>query len=558
MMNIVNIAREWDEATVAQFLKTVESVCVTLENRCQPLQKEDLTFHEHRIWYSQIRRMLHHIVCGETPEERKILMTCYTLRCMNVDHMFYYDPEVFPNSAYDVHITKNLPLWDPFTFQHWLQATDQHTQKLPNGCWQWTGNLKEENTPRLNSMNVRLTVYKLLKGDVTGKLHMTCDTPLCVRLDHMFDVTDMEQFKKWRLQQMLKSCIVHPETKCMLYNYTPENSKTYAGTIFLDKNIHAHRLAWILTNGDIASSDIFVRHDSEGKQVCASRRCINVDHLSLGTQQENLADSIQLGTLPRGERCFNSTISDEVATLIKQNKDNESNKQRAERFGTTVAIVHNIDNGLSWTHIPDAHGQVSRSRKTAINAERAVQRKHIREVGVTAAEYKEIVQRAEGRAVVQPVQPNSSFPKPCLILRTGGNKVGRSSFKPLSRPAYLWVFEYYHNNSTLLRPGRVGQVRHLCINKFCIEQTHLQYGTPIMNRQDSLKRKLTPEQALRIFERKAEDRHTLAAEYKVKYNTISAIQRGRSWLSVTQPSQVPVDPKLHLIQSELSHAKSIT
>lgn len=52
---------------------------------------------------------------------------------------------------------------------------------------------------------------------------------------------------------------------------------------------HAHRYAWVLIHGPIASRSHVVCH------TCANRRCVNPAHLYLGTCKQNTQDIIQVG-----------------------------------------------------------------------------------------------------------------------------------------------------------------------------------------------------------------------------------------------------------------------
>lgn len=66
-------------------------------------------------------------------------------------------------------------------------------------------------------------------------------------------------------------------------------SKTGYGVVGLNgKVIGAHRAAWILTNGEVPDG-LFVCHK------CDNRRCINPDHLFLGTAKDNTQDMISKG-----------------------------------------------------------------------------------------------------------------------------------------------------------------------------------------------------------------------------------------------------------------------
>ncbi len=55
------------------------------------------------------------------------------------------------------------------------------------------------------------------------------------------------------------------------------------------KTLRAHRVAWELVNGAIPEG-LFVRHF-----VCNNPRCVNVDHLRLGTHADNMHDIVTSG-----------------------------------------------------------------------------------------------------------------------------------------------------------------------------------------------------------------------------------------------------------------------
>lgn len=67
------------------------------------------------------------------------------------------------------------------------------------------------------------------------------------------------------------------------------------GKIWLNGvTLNAHRAVWILTKGPIPKG-LFVCH------ACDNRKCINIDHLWLGTHRENVKDMIDKGRqVPRG------------------------------------------------------------------------------------------------------------------------------------------------------------------------------------------------------------------------------------------------------------------
>ncbi len=52
--------------------------------------------------------------------------------------------------------------------------------------------------------------------------------------------------------------------------------------------LYAHRVAWVLKNGEIPEG-IVVRHD------CDNSKCVNDEHLLLGTHYDNVADRVERG-----------------------------------------------------------------------------------------------------------------------------------------------------------------------------------------------------------------------------------------------------------------------
>lgn len=62
----------------------------------------------------------------------------------------------------------------------------------------------------------------------------------------------------------------------------------YGQTIYLGKTCRVHRLIWTLEKGEIPKG-LFVCHH------CDNRKCVNVEHLFLGTAKDNVRDMINKG-----------------------------------------------------------------------------------------------------------------------------------------------------------------------------------------------------------------------------------------------------------------------
>ncbi|MGE6580362.1 HNH endonuclease [Vreelandella aquamarina] len=111
------------------------------------------------------------------------------------------------------------------------------------------------------------------------------------------------------------------------------------------KQVLAHRLSYCKANDiDMLAIDGFVvRHK------CDNPKCINPEHLELGTQADNIADMHSRGRGLRGERIGNSKITDEQADeirrLYKPRSKDRNQYQIAKKFGITQSQVSMIITG---------------------------------------------------------------------------------------------------------------------------------------------------------------------------------------------------------------------
>lgn len=102
-------------------------------------------------------------------------------------------------------------------------------------------------------------------------------------------------------------------------------------------NTYAHRVAYVIAKGDIPDGAV-VMHS------CDNPRCVNPDHLSLGTQSDNLSDAARKGRLLKS-RPWLQKITDEQVREIRQSP--EKSIRLAERFGVSLACISAIRSGRS-------------------------------------------------------------------------------------------------------------------------------------------------------------------------------------------------------------------
>lgn len=113
------------------------------------------------------------------------------------------------------------------------------------------------------------------------------------------------------------------------------------------RNFLAHRLAWELKYGPIPDGQCVLHK-------CDNPKCVNTDHLFLGTRIDNNADKVaknrqSRSTGTRGEKRPLSKLTD--MDIPKIRLDVRPQSQIAADYGVSQAVISRIKTWLSWSHI---------------------------------------------------------------------------------------------------------------------------------------------------------------------------------------------------------------
>ena len=364
---------------------------------------------------------------------------------------------------------------------------------------------------------------KIEKG---GRLLKTCNNKQCIFIDHLYLEYKNSYPIIWK--RMLK--MGESKDGCLLWKgYL--NMGFYGQTIYKGKNILIHILSYCIKM-DIRPEEI--KKDQVIRHKCKNRNCFNPEHLEIGTTRENVYDDkIRDNTLPRGERSSNCKITEKLAREIKLSKYPKDHKnyftqiERAEKFKVSLAIVANIDDNSSWSHLPDSDGNIKSNIDIRDKNNRIKEK--AKERIWTPKMFEEARQKLLLNSELQS-ENNEFIETPCRVLTMKAKEIGIFGRKFKPHILSCSVKNGYHRPKNLI-------TRHLCGNSNCIEQNHLEFGTHSENSKDTLKHqsnkrlKLNFEKAKEIKKKNLDGKsiNTLAEEYNVTHSCINNIVKEISW-----------------------------
>jgi len=114
----------------------------------------------------------------------------------------------------------------------------------------------------------------------------------------------------------------------------------------------AHRVAIYLRDGSIPN-------DREACHKCHNRKCVNADHLYVGTHKQNMNESYYQGRIPKppdltGEKHHQAILTEkEVKRIRKMRKAGMKVTEIAPHFPqVSVFSLYDVCSGKSWSHLP--------------------------------------------------------------------------------------------------------------------------------------------------------------------------------------------------------------
>lgn len=137
-----------------------------------------------------------------------------------------------------------------------------------------------------------------------------------------------------------------PQTGCFVW--TRSRYREGHGQIWWNGRLErTHRFAWVLQNGPIPPGMCICHR-------CDNPPCINVDHLFMGTHQDNMNDMMAKGRDYRGpplkgEAHPNAKLT--AADILAIREKRNSRKADAALYGVSEGNIKTIRGRKTWGHI---------------------------------------------------------------------------------------------------------------------------------------------------------------------------------------------------------------
>lgn len=144
-----------------------------------------------------------------------------------------------------------------------------------------------------------------------------------------------------KLQRFLDK--VNKSTGCWEWNGFL-NSGGYGRYKWNQRNWLAHRLMWMITYGELDPL-LDVCH------TCDNRKCVNPEHLFLGTHTDNMQDMLDKGrsNYPKGERSGKSKLTEKAVELIrKASKEGITQTELGNLFGVAHTTIGRVLRSETW------------------------------------------------------------------------------------------------------------------------------------------------------------------------------------------------------------------
>jgi len=148
------------------------------------------------------------------------------------------------------------------------------------------------------------------------------------------------------MTKFFTSFSVDPDTKCWEWDALTHR-QGYGWLHFQGKYHLAHRVAWFIFWGRMPQPKEAVCHK------CDNPKCVNPDHLFVGTQKDNVADCIAKGRARKGHPIGSKNpraifTEEQVRNILR---DTRKQRDIAREHGCAESTISMIKRGNNWPQL---------------------------------------------------------------------------------------------------------------------------------------------------------------------------------------------------------------
>jgi len=148
------------------------------------------------------------------------------------------------------------------------------------------------------------------------------------------------------LGRLAYTMAINQTTGC--HEWTGATAKGYGRFTYKTKFCLAHRASYEVHKGPIPEKMLVCHH-------CDNPKCINPDHLFIGTARDNARDALTKGRLkgnppppPRGEKSKSAKLTDD---LVRQIRQGGVGAHWARELGVSEECIRKCRRRQTWAHL---------------------------------------------------------------------------------------------------------------------------------------------------------------------------------------------------------------
>lgn len=179
-------------------------------------------------------------------------------------------------------------------------------------------------------------------------------SPAATAIESRRRMVKVQKNTEWNRVPPLQRYEVDHESGCWIWRGCIQ-SHGYGHIQVNKQRFSAHRYFFLNLRGPVPDG-LFLCHK------CDNPRCVNPDHIFLGTGKDNANDMVEKGRSKKGESHVFAKLTNEQVKRIFV--DTREDWIVAQEHGVSSSLVCQIHRGKIWRHVTSEIGEIPPRRKT--------------------------------------------------------------------------------------------------------------------------------------------------------------------------------------------------